>query len=181
MVYANFSVISLYTACFFCSCSKHHNRCNIHLTSELITGQLASKLLHDKSSRQFSDSCICNKKESVCENYSQTLFENNVHEDCSCIKNWLNRTSGTTSPLVFLQQCKMADYSASQVTILHLKANCSVTKLIFCFVLNLGVTINMLSYVSCKNLSRHRTDRTVSPSHHLIPMYSETAAHSNSL
>ena len=43
--------------------------------------------LHDQTSRQFLDSRFCIKDESVYEYYSQTLFANSVHEDCSYIKN----------------------------------------------------------------------------------------------
>ena len=44
---------------------------------------------HDKTFWWFSDSYSCVKNESVCIYYSQTLFANNVHEDCSYVKNWL--------------------------------------------------------------------------------------------
>ena len=69
--------------------SKHHNLCNIYLKSESITGQPGFEIRrYNKSSWQISDS-YCIKNESVCEGYSRTLFANNVHEDCSHIKNRL--------------------------------------------------------------------------------------------
>ena len=67
----------------FGSRNKHHNRCNIHLKSESITGQPASKLVVvTKLSGNFRTVYVCIKNESICECYSRTLFADNVHEDC---------------------------------------------------------------------------------------------------
>ena len=85
---SRFRRLSLYCLTFS-SPSKHHNLCNIYLKSESITGQPGFEIRrYNKSSWQISDS-YCIKNESVCEGYSRTLFGNNVHEDCSHIKNRL--------------------------------------------------------------------------------------------
>ena len=70
--------------------SKHHNGCNNHRKSELITGHLRNSR-HDKTAGQFSDCCFYIKDESVYEYCSRTLFVNNAYEDCAYIKNRLNR------------------------------------------------------------------------------------------
>ena len=49
---------------------------------------------HDNSSGQLSDSCSCVENESVCQDYSRTLFANNVHDNCSYIKNRLKADTG---------------------------------------------------------------------------------------
>ena len=60
-------------------------------TSDLNWSQASFEITyHNKTSEQFLDGCFCIKNESVWEYCSRTLFMNNVHKDCSCIKNWLN-------------------------------------------------------------------------------------------
>ena len=79
-------IISLYFCLPFSSGSNHHNHCNIHLNTE--SAKPASKSVFMTTfwgnSRTFYI-----KSENVFKYYSQTLFTNNVHRDCSYIKNWL--------------------------------------------------------------------------------------------
>ena len=67
----------------FGSCSKHHDRCNIHLKSELITGQPASKLVVMRKLLGSSRAVVLvlRKKvfaKTILEHYSQTMFTKTV-------------------------------------------------------------------------------------------------------
>ena len=63
----------------FGSCSKHHNRCNIHLNSESITGQPALKLVVMASLLGSSRTVVfLLKEQSVCKYYLQTMFMQTV-------------------------------------------------------------------------------------------------------
>ena len=72
----------------FGSSSRHHNRCNIYLKICITHWTAGFEMsCHDKTCGQFSVPCFCIKNVSVCDYYSQTLFTDSVHKDCSYIKN----------------------------------------------------------------------------------------------
>ena len=73
----------------FGSHSKHHNGCNVHWKSWLITGQLWTQSSWQNFWCSWTFVCIYIKNKSACRYYSQTPFTNNVQEDCSYIKNQL--------------------------------------------------------------------------------------------
>ena len=107
--------------------SKHHNHFNIHLKFDSLTGQPALKFVVMRKLPESSRTVgFCIKNESVWEDYSRTLFANNVQEDCLYIKKQLKATQSAQYRLQeFCPKAKGSVCVVYHTLCVHLQTTCA--------------------------------------------------------